>query len=574
LNPSQLLDNRYQILHSLAKGGFGETFLAKDTRVPSQRLCVVKQLQLLSHTASVQTLAKERFTREAVVLEELGYHHPQIPQLYAYFEENGQFYLVQEYIQGETLTQRIRHQGPWAESEVRTLLGHLLPVLTYIHDRGIIHRDIKPDNIILRSQDALPVLIDFGAVKEALQTGMAGPGHFAPSVVIGTSGFMPPEQVSGRPVFSSDLYALGLTAIYCLTGQFPYELPDNPMTGELHWQSALPHLSPALTAVLTQATTPALRDRFPTAAAMTEALGKRTFAVATPSPVARPVPPHAPATVSALESDPTQVVSPRQPSQRPQTAYAGQARRPAQPTISTQVAPSSQPQRSERQGGNGILIGVLLVAIATASGLMTTLLLQRRGANSANDNVALDSPASESKPDSQNTPAEPPLETSPTVSEPAAETPVSAEPEASEPEASTPDNPNPEAGTPETPTPAEPAPEPPPETTPLTPDAAQTTVASFYNHVTNQALGQAQALTGGALAQQFDPNFFNQFQQVSVENLRVTTQSAETVELIGKNTYYYPDGSTQEEERTFTVQMVDQEPRIVGSAFVRVIKAR
>ncbi len=241
---SQLLDNRYRILRNLAEGGFGTTFLAADTRTPSQRRCVVKQLKPTAPDTGMQAEFNARFTREAAVLEELGQGHLQIPLLYAYFEENGQFYLVQEHIEGETLTQQVQTHGPWDEGAVRTLLEQLLPVVNYIHDRNIIHRDIKPDNIILREPDRLPVLIDFGAVKDAVGVGrLPTGGRSQPgpvSLVIGTPGFMAPEQGVGRPVFSSDLYALGLTAIYCLTGQFPQDLDSDPHTGQIQRVGAWP----------------------------------------------------------------------------------------------------------------------------------------------------------------------------------------------------------------------------------------------------------------------------------------------------------------------------------------------
>ncbi|MEO0378552.1 MAG: serine/threonine protein kinase, partial [Cyanobacteria bacterium P01_A01_bin.17] len=108
----------------------------------------------------------------------------------------------------------------------------------------------------------------------------------------------------------------------------------------------------------------------------------------------------------------------------------------------------------------------------------------------------------------------------------------------------------------------------------LSPEAAQTIVATFYNHVSNQSWQAARSLADGALAQQFDPGFFEQFQQVTVENVRVTAQTAGTVELLGQNTYVYGDGSTQQEERTYTVQLIDGEPRLVASNFVRVTKSR
>ncbi|MEL7502049.1 MAG: serine/threonine-protein kinase [Cyanobacteria bacterium J06554_6] len=502
--PPRLLDNRYKVVRSLADGGFGTTFLAVDTRLPSNRQCVVKQLKLDAQDPTVQALAKDRFNREAVVLEALGHRHQQIPQLYAYFEEAGQFYLVQEYVEGDTLTQRVQRQGRWRATAVQTLLGQLLPVLAYVHDKGIIHRDIKPDNIILRQSDDLPVLIDFGAVKEALKTNVAAPGQPQPSVVIGTSGFMPPEQATGHPTFSSDLYALGLTAIYALTGQLPQAIAANPMTGEIDWQPLASDLPPRLAAVLSQVIRPIPRDRFASATAMMRALSLAPPAAASSPRLPRlPEPPEngtrpgpesgtaAKPAATYTEANPTRVVNPA----------AAQTAAVASPP----EAPAAPVKSANRGGCRWLLWGTLIVAIALASGVTSFVLKRRSIVFFSRDSVAV----------------------------------LTIE-------------------------------------TDLTPAVARSTIEAFYEHVSNQSMDQARALVGGTLAEQLDPNstFFQQFDRVSVENLAVTAETGNRLELLGNNTYYYPDGSTQEEERTFTVQLIDGQPLIVASKFVRVIKAR
>ena len=143
------------------------------------------------------------------------------PKLYAYFSEQDQFYLVEEWVEGQTLTQTLQKLGPLDEPAVQKLLIHLLPVLDYIHKQQIVHRDIKPDNIVVRQRDEKPVLIDFGAVKETMGTVINSQGQSSRSIVIGTPGFMASEQSAGRPIYASDLYSLGLTAIYLLTGKTP-----------------------------------------------------------------------------------------------------------------------------------------------------------------------------------------------------------------------------------------------------------------------------------------------------------------------------------------------------------------
>ncbi|MCW5315351.1 protein kinase [Nostoc sp. KVJ3] len=268
-----LLNNRYQVIQVIGAGGFGETFLAEDVHMPSRRNCVIKQLKpITNNDPQNYQLIQQRFEREAATLEYLGENSNQIPKLYAYFSENGQFYLVQEWIHGQTLTTIIQTKGFESETTVRQILLSLLPVLDYVHSKGIIHRDIKPDNIILRSVDGQPVLIDFGAVKETIRSVVNSSGYPTRSLVIGTPGYMPSEQAVGRPVYSTDIYSLGLTAIYLLTGKHPQELQTDLKTGEILWQHYAPNVSSQLVAILNQAIKPHAGDRYSTASKMLYAL--------------------------------------------------------------------------------------------------------------------------------------------------------------------------------------------------------------------------------------------------------------------------------------------------------------
>ncbi|MCT7981224.1 protein kinase domain-containing protein [Laspinema olomoucense] len=298
MNKLTLLNNRYRIIKELGSGGFGETFLSEDTQMPSERRCVVKQLKPVTANPQIFQLINERFAREAAILEALGEGNRQIPRLYAYFEEQSQFYLVQEWIEGETLTNRVENQGKMSESSVREILISLLPVLEFVHSQRIVHRDIKPDNIMLRKSDGIPILIDFGAVKETMGTVMNSSGNGTSSIVIGTPGFMPSEQAAGRPVYSSDLYSLGLTAIYLLTEKWPQELAINHDTGEVIWRQYAPRISPSLATVLDKAIMSHSRDRFHSA-------GEMLSAIATPVS-------NAPTLAAlSLAENPTVAISPR-----------------------------------------------------------------------------------------------------------------------------------------------------------------------------------------------------------------------------------------------------------------------
>jgi len=148
------LNNRYRLIRELGSSGFCKTFLVEDTQLPSGRRCVIKQLKPVTNNPQIYQLIQERFQREAAILEELGEGSAQIPKLYAYFSEKGQFYLVQEWIDGQTLADKMQTEGPLSESSVREMVRGLLPVLDYVHSKRLVHRDIKPDNIILQSSPA------------------------------------------------------------------------------------------------------------------------------------------------------------------------------------------------------------------------------------------------------------------------------------------------------------------------------------------------------------------------------------------------------------------------------------
>jgi serine/threonine protein kinase len=257
----ETINNRYRILQALGSGGCGQTFLVEDTHLPSKPYRVIKKLKSASDVPKYYQVIKERFDREAAVLEELGRSNDRIPTLYAYFNEGDEFYLVQDFINGKNLKEAVQEHGVFNETQVRYLLKTVLHVLDFVHSRGIIHRDIKPENIMLRDSDGVPVLIDFGAVKEVVATVVDSHGIPTSTIIIGTPGFMPLEQSAGRPIFASDLYSLGLTAIFLLTGKYPLDMLDK-QTGEIVWRKYAPNVSEHLARILTKVIEPNPRDRF------------------------------------------------------------------------------------------------------------------------------------------------------------------------------------------------------------------------------------------------------------------------------------------------------------------------
>ena len=232
-----LLRERYRILRALGKGGFGATFLAKDESLPGTPACVIKQLRPSADAPHVLDMARNLFKREAKILGKIG-NHPQLPRLLDYFEKNQEFFLVQEYINGSTLQQEVKRGGPFSEAGVKQFLSEILPMIQYVHSNQVIHRDIKPANIIRREQDKKLVLIDFGAVKDKVNPTKASTSEHTAltAYAIGTPGYAPPEQMAMRPVYASDIYALGVTCIYLLCGKSPKDLNYDPNTGEMLWR--------------------------------------------------------------------------------------------------------------------------------------------------------------------------------------------------------------------------------------------------------------------------------------------------------------------------------------------------
>lgn len=252
------LGDRYRALHLIGQGGFGRTFLAVDEGVGENLFCVIKQFFPESPGLQGRRKAAALFRQEAEQLRQLG-QHPQIPYLLDHVESPDGQYLVQEFVEGQNLEQHLRAKGTWSEAQVRSLLNYLLPVIRFVHQAQLIHRDIKPENIILPVGGDLPVLVDFGAAKVATQTALARTG-----TVIGSAGYIAPEQAMGRAEFTSDFYSLGVTCIHLLTGQHPFDLYS---VGEDNWvwRQYLPHpVSSQLSRVLNRLIRRPTRQRYQT----------------------------------------------------------------------------------------------------------------------------------------------------------------------------------------------------------------------------------------------------------------------------------------------------------------------
>ena len=230
-----LLHGRYHLVKGLGKGGFGATFLAADLALPGKPLCVIKQLRPNTDNPNFLSMARELFEREAKTLGRVG-NHPQIPRLLDYFEDRQQFYLIQEFVKGNNLQQEIKKEGVLNEAKARQVLKEVLIILRDIHAQKVIHRDIKPANIIRREIDNKLVLIDFGVVKNQVNsTGETSNQTALTAFAVGTPGFAPPEQLAMRPVYASDVYALGVTCMYLMSGKAPKNMDCDPITGDIDW---------------------------------------------------------------------------------------------------------------------------------------------------------------------------------------------------------------------------------------------------------------------------------------------------------------------------------------------------
>jgi serine/threonine protein kinase len=284
-----ILQNRYRLLSVLGQGGFGRTYLGEDQGRFNER-CALKELTPAQGGEYALDKSKELFQREAQILYQI--QHPQIPQFRATFEQDQRLFLVQDYVEGQTyraLLEQRKAQGiGFSEAEVVQLMRQLLPVLAHIHSKGIVHRDIAPDNIILRQQDNKPVLIDFGVVKELatrFQTFTAGVAQ--QPTTVGKPGYAPSEQMqTGKAYPNSDLYSLAVTVVVLLTGREPQELfDDSSMTW--YWQRWVT-VSPGLTQVLNRMLSYRPGDRYQTVSDVVQALQGTGVGAANPPALVPP----------------------------------------------------------------------------------------------------------------------------------------------------------------------------------------------------------------------------------------------------------------------------------------------
>lgn len=350
-----ILQNRYRIVRLLGQGGFGRTYLTKDQGRFDEE-CVIKEFMPVGGSDRFSSKAAQLFQREAEILYQIS--HPQIPQFRATFEQDQRLFLVQDHIEGLTYRD-ILQQRPgqaFSETEIRAFLGQILPVLAHIHAKGIIHRDISPDNIILRRSDQRPVLIDFGVVKEVvtrLQTGTTA----VQATTVGKAGYAPSEQLqSGRAYPSSDLYALAVTVLVLMTGKEPHELFDDT-TLSWNWRPFV-QVSDQLATVLDKALSYRPSDRYQSVSEISQALQYGSAHPTMPRPAQAPA--ARPQQQSMSEIRTVAVGSPE-----PVTKTAATGRVEPRPATRTQVVASAK-----RQNGldNPLVLAAMFLGATALAG--------------------------------------------------------------------------------------------------------------------------------------------------------------------------------------------------------------
>ncbi|MEL6938532.1 MAG: serine/threonine-protein kinase [Cyanobacteria bacterium J06598_1] len=269
-----LFKDRFRIVRRLGRGGYSTTYLAQDVSGEFPQPCVIKQLRYKRPTRQLGKKSnpemaallrvernQRRFQKEARIMARIG-RHSQLPCLLDHFVENGHFYIVQEHVPGLTLQQERQHHGLQNEGQIKTFLREMVEIIRHVHRHNLLHLDIKPANIIRRCSDQKLVLIDFGAVRSyTAETPSAETLSDKADANCGTVGFAPAEQLEGQPVPASDLYSLGVTCLYLLTGCSPLDLATSPRGQNLRWQESV-QVSEHLTHILSKLLAPEAKHRF------------------------------------------------------------------------------------------------------------------------------------------------------------------------------------------------------------------------------------------------------------------------------------------------------------------------
>jgi serine/threonine protein kinase len=388
-----LLQQRYRVTKVLGQGGFGRTYLAQDTGCFDE-MCVLKEFSPNDRGRDALKKSKELFQREAQVLYQID--HPQIPKFRANFEEERRLFLVQEYAEGKTvaktLSDRLKNSSTFTEAEAVEFLQNMLPVLTHIHNMGIIHRDISPDNVIFRDRDRLPVLIDFGVVKAGV-TQLEVSTQIHQGTTVGKAGYAPGEQLqTGEAYANSDLYALAVTVVVMMTGRKPESLIDKS-TMTWKWHQWVPTLTPWFAKILNRMLSRAPNNRYQSATEVAQALRSVSDFVGTSTTGLPPSGTYVPSNkLSPTPSQPSFATNPK-------AVPLSKAKRPAQ-KAGTYPIRNNQPQQNPLRGILNSPWGVALGSATAALILIVIPIFLVSRSMTTNNDVKPLAPAATNPPES------------------------------------------------------------------------------------------------------------------------------------------------------------------------------
>ena len=271
LESETLLHDRYSIVHIEHTGSFSKVFFALDTYQTPPRSCLIKVFEPIVQKDRIAQWIEKEFNQELKHLKQLSLFNQHLPEIYTYASEFQVYYIVRELVEGETLSEIVKTKGALSPSKVRKILAKLLLILKYLHQEGVIHQNIKPKNIILRNDDHVPMLINFGSIEQIVSTY----GFYGDKKIFSVSnvhGYAPSEQALGKSVPASDLYSLGLTAIYLLTAKNPVDLSLDSNSGTFQLPQKIFAQDPNLAAIITRSISSSLGDRYSSAAEMLDDL--------------------------------------------------------------------------------------------------------------------------------------------------------------------------------------------------------------------------------------------------------------------------------------------------------------
>lgn len=548
--------DRYEILEQLETNGSKQVFLARDLYSPGHASkCVVERLELPIQDTSQMHSVRQLFHAEAKLLSQLD-RRVSLSHLLAHFEKENVFYTIREWIEGRSLDREIEVSAPWSDEQVVLFLYRMLSALKAIHQQGVLHLDLRPENLIRNRVNGRITLTNLGAFQQNSARAIASPPNINIPPIFNLSRYMPHEQIAGHPQPNSDLYAVGVMAIQALTGHVPGPLNASSLEREeLQLPSFASLRHPSLLTFLRSMVRADYRDRFQSA---TEAL-------------------------SALESLPGDLTrSLLVASIFPSAEYSSNEWNTSDTNLFTDKDSKTQSMAQKLLPvGALLLLGAStavwraiepIARIEAANRVAAVTSPEERNNSSLDREESLfgDRAAGSRAANSRGTAVQEPPESVGVPGENAAPGLLSQPSGFNEPIIGSIDA-TVSVGDRDA---LRAAAEADSEFLTLSPNAAKVTISRFYDRVANRSWPSVRTLLSAKVSDDLEPNFFDQFEAVSVDDYRVVSQTPTAIDLVVENTYVYLDGTSQREERNYTVEMVDNRPKITYTSFEKVTKHR